>query len=151
MIAFTLEQAAARVCQPLHVIHEWVRTGALLAVRNPVDGLLYVEVEHLLDVDQAAYLAGTSPPPIRPDPLPIPLLALWLWEHGTPVTERALRDWVETRALTPVTRGRGTLPSLYDPLTARAVAEAKARRLPRATDNITRHPASTGNTAGQAC
>jgi hypothetical protein len=61
--------------------------------------------------------------------------------------------WVETGALTAVVpgrRGRGQA-ALYDPLDALAVAEAKVRRLPRATDNTQEFCDDHANPAGQAC
>jgi hypothetical protein len=137
MIAYTIDQAAERVTQPAHVIHGWVTAGILIAVRNPIDGHLYVEEEHLLDVDRDTYRASTGTATAvqqaRPDPMPLPALSQWLTNHGYPTTVRALRRWAEGGWLTPTlpgSKGRGKA-ALYDSIDAIAIAEGKNLRITR--------------------
>ena len=104
MIAYTIPQAAARIFRDETDVRAWIASGHLIAVRSPIDGQEYIEETHLVDVEHAM---RTLPDlaPVKAQPLPIPLLARWLWDHGRPTTERALRDWAETGVLARVDGG----------------------------------------------
>lgn len=122
MIALTVEQAAARACVTVATIEEWITGRLLVAVRSDIDGHRYVDVDRLLDVERDMRRTGASQL-AAPEPLPLPMLAHWLWNRGYPVTERALRDWVERRWLVAVVQGGGRgRHALYDPVVALQLA-----------------------------
>lgn len=52
MIAHTIPQAAERVGRSVDTIRQWIRSGRLVAVLNPIDGQRYVSDEQLLDVER---------------------------------------------------------------------------------------------------
>ena len=53
MIGYTVEQAAARVGRKPRTIRQWISNGDLFAIRNPIDGRIYVEETRLLDTERA--------------------------------------------------------------------------------------------------
>lgn len=122
MIAVTIEQAAERACVTVATVEGWIAERFLIAIRSDIDGHRYVDVDRLLDVERDLRRTGTAPT-VQPEPMPLPALAVWLWGQGRPVTERALRDWVERGDLVAVVRGGGRgRRALYEPVAALAVA-----------------------------
>ena len=58
MIAYTIPQAAARVFRDETEVKAWITAGHLIAVRNPIDGQVYVEETHLRGKEHGRALFG---------------------------------------------------------------------------------------------
>ena len=105
-------------------IEAWITCGWLIALRNHIDGYRYIDLDRLLDVDRDVRRDGHSTV-IHPEPLTLAELRQWLWDHGRPVTVRALEDWVYGQriltAVIPGQRGRGGA-ARFDPVAALKIA-----------------------------